>query len=200
MHIASQRKRDGLNAYARPTNYPLFQPVEQAGHQIMVFVQVPGLLAQGLASQLHGQVGAVRLALRLMGAARPGCFVGTNGLTRSEAADYSAGVERLNDPIYQVLHTNVASAYPARQPPAAAASAATLRSHSLRPSRLWFRSAIVSVRPPKVTLRPSSTAVSASRYFSSIFFAWVIAMSFLCRSATSPGWPGPQLVLMLGFY
>src|SRR5690554_7906168 len=97
MHIASQRKRDGLNAYARPTNYPLFQPVKQSGHQVMVFVQVPGLLAQGLASQLHGQVGAVRLAFGLMGAAGPGCFVGANGLTRSEAADYGAGAERLED-------------------------------------------------------------------------------------------------------
>src|SRR5690606_8846280 len=197
MHVARQRQRDGLYADTRPTDYPLFQPVKQAGHQIMVFVQVPGLLAQGLASQLHGQVGAVRLALRLMGAAGPGCFVGANGLTRSEAADYSAGVERLNDPIYQVLHTNVASAYPARQPPAAAASAATRRSHSLRPSRIWFRSAMVSVRPPKVTLRPSSTAVSASRYFSSICFAWVIAMSFLYQVATSPGWPGLGRVLGL---
>src|SRR5690606_8556008 len=186
MHIPRKRQRDRFNADARPTDYPLFQPVKQAGDQVVVLVQVPGLLAERLACQLHGQVGAVRLAFGLMGAAGPGCVVGANGLTRSEAADYGAGAERLDDPIYQGLHTNVASAYPVRPPWAAAASAATRRSHSLRPSRIWFRSAMVRVRPPKVTLRPSSTAVSASRYFSSICFAWVIAMSFLYRSAASP--------------
>ena len=48
------------------TNYPVFHFVEQANHQIMVFIQPPGLLPQGLTRCKHSGIRRLGLFFRFV--------------------------------------------------------------------------------------------------------------------------------------
>jgi hypothetical protein len=56
MKVAIQIERLRLYMYTVRANYPVFHFVEQANHQIMVFIQPAGLLPQGLACGKYRRV------------------------------------------------------------------------------------------------------------------------------------------------
>ncbi|MNX89979.1 hypothetical protein D3C86_1220100 [compost metagenome] len=88
---------------------PLFQLVEQADHDVVVFIKRPRLLTQADRRHLHSLVGSTALPLGIVGATRHGSLIGLH----PQAVTHSVGCPAWRDKSEQLIqrcHVNLATA------------------------------------------------------------------------------------------
>ncbi|MCY1422415.1 hypothetical protein D9M71_380920 [compost metagenome] len=161
MHFPGVAQGKRLDRDTHAAHHALFQAIEQTSNDVVVFVQLAALLAQGTRRTLQRAVRAGGLFLGLVRASHLRGFKGHDLMTGMQTFSHQPRKHRGQHAIQQV-HRNVARAY-GGCPAAADCCARTRRSHSSRPARISSRSSMISLRPLKRISLPCRMASSASR-------------------------------------